>query len=97
MTTKAIQPFKFVGSVNGNLCDATVTWSTQFAPDSGYSADDLPAITPSGSHILVSAPLVEDETSYGPVSPGTLTLTPTVSYGEWSVELSPLVLTISLN
>ncbi|MCK7581009.1 MAG: hypothetical protein MZV65_38925 [Chromatiales bacterium] len=95
MTTPTA-PFIYHGAVNGELCGADVAWTQEFVPLDGYSADDRPVVTVQDHHVYVTAPLVEGASEYGPVSPGVLTLTPTVHGPAGAVALEPLVLEIGL-
>lgn len=92
MATKPKGPFVYAGKVNGVLCDATVTWGQAFTPASGYP-NTPPDVQTVGDSIFVSSTVGEDGAPLD-VSPGVLTLTPTVTRGASSWELDPLVLNI---
>lgn len=96
MTTKPHGPFIYHGAVNGELCGADVTWTQEFTPLDGYSAEDRPVVTVQDHHVYVTAPLVGGASEYGPVSPGVLTLTPTVRGQDGDVALEPLILSVLL-
>lgn len=85
--------FVWKGKVNGTLCPGdTVEWEIDFQPDNGFE-NCPPAVTAAGRYVVVSAPFIVGGTDT--VSPGVLTLTPTVRKADNStVPLLPLVLNI---
>lgn len=92
--TKPVGAFLFAGRVNGMLCDSTVTWASVFVPTQGY-ANNAPVVSQSISgEVFVSAPVTEDDVTLGDVSPGVLTLTPTVHNDSGDTPLAPLTLNL---
>jgi hypothetical protein len=96
MPTIPTDDFIYIGRVPG-LTSETVTWDAVFTPQSGFP--DLPplVIPYLNSRVMVSASTEDESVERNPVSPGVLTLTPTVTNRNGhAVTLEPLTLTISL-
>ncbi|MCK7581008.1 MAG: WD40 repeat domain-containing protein [Chromatiales bacterium] len=72
--------------MNGVLCGSEVTWEQTFVPESDY--ENLPP------HVVCTADGYVFVSANGLVSPGVLTLTPTVHGPTGDVVLEPLVLEI---
>lgn len=93
--TVPVGDFLAVGQVNGTLCEGEVTWQTGFAADGDAPSPALPRVVPAGRAVIVDAPLAEGSLFPRPVSPGVLTLTPTVTGSGAARTLAPITLTLT--
>jgi len=90
--------FYWRGSIPGDLCGATVSWACTYVSEEPVAIP--PFIEFIGQHVVVSNILPNCGTIPNHVSPGTLTLTPTVTCpdpvggSDIVMELTPLTLTI---
>jgi hypothetical protein len=97
--TVPVGDFRWIAQVRGEncaYCDCQVSWSWE------YTGNLPPRVTPAGNVVAVTAPLLSGHALTSPVTPGVLTLTPTVTCPEIEglvgsgdpTELEPITLTI---
>jgi hypothetical protein len=68
-----VGPFRFIGEVQGEICDGEISWSTSWTGDQ----DKQPAVVEAGRYVFVTGTMAEDRLGPNEIDTGTLTLTPT--------------------
>jgi hypothetical protein len=68
-----VGPFKFIGEVQGEICDGAISWPTSWTGDQ----DKQPAVVEAGRYVFVTGTMAEDRLGPNEIDTGTLTLTPT--------------------
>lgn len=93
--TVPVGDFRAEAMVNGALCDCAVTWDVSFAEAEGSATYAPPRVSPLGRYLVVDAQLASGDLRPLPVSPGVLTLTPSVDCAGVVTALSPITLTLT--
>ena len=76
--------FHWKGGISGNLCGAQVNWSYEFEPVEGPGI--CPMVLTFGQHIAVFADLYDNCNVSKHVTPGVMTLTPTLTVSAEHLE-----------